>query len=308
MSQPKARKPHAAEDLSALSRRGALSATDREAFERVLGSDAEIATAHRIGCDFDRAAEVRAGDAALIARLAKRTVARTPERKRRPGSRRRLLAVALVATLAIAGSSAAAWRQSRIGRVVVSPAKSLPAGNPIGKAQLGSSRAEPSVAPAVEPSASSKAPPSPVALRALASSAAVASRQPTLDAERLFREANAARHAGDLAGARALYLRLEREFPDTEEARLAHVSLGKLLLAMGRAQEAERQFEGYLAGRQELAEEALFGRAQSLAELDSAAEEQRVWARLLREYPNSVYAGRARQRLAELSRSQQPSP
>jgi TolA-binding protein len=142
----------------------------------------------------------------------------------------------------------------------------------------------------------------------LAPSVSVASRQPTLGAERLFREANAARHAGDLAGARALYLRLEREFPDTEEARLSHGSLGKLLLAMGRAQEAERQFEGYLAGRQELAEEALFGRAQSLAELDSPVEEQRVWARLLREYPNSVYAARARARLAELSRSQQPSP
>ena len=33
-----------------------------------------------------------------------------------------------------------------------------------------------------------------------------------------------------------------------------------------------------------------------------------TYDRLLREYPNSVYAGRARQRLAEPSRAQQPSP
>ena len=120
-------------------------------------------------------------------------------------------------------------------------------------------------------------------------------------AESLFREANAARRAGDKAGARALYLRLERDFPASDEAHLAHVSLGNLLLSMGRPSEAEQQFASYLGGRAALAQEALVGRAQSLAALGRSDDERRVWQGLLHDYPSSVYAGRAKQRLAELT-------
>jgi TolA-binding protein len=122
-------------------------------------------------------------------------------------------------------------------------------------------------------------------------------------AESLFREANAARRAGEQAVARALYLRLEHDFPASDEAHLAHVSLGNLLLAMGRAGEAEQQFASYLGGRSALAQEALVGRAQSLAALGRSSDEQRVWQGLLHDYPSSVYAGRAKLRLAELARS-----
>jgi TolA-binding protein len=79
------------------------------------------------------------------------------------------------------------------------------------------------------------------------------------------------------------------------------VSLGNLLLDMGRAREAEQQFASYLGGRPALAQEALIGRAQSLAALGQTDEERRVWTELLHDYPGSVYAARAKQRLAQLA-------
>jgi TolA-binding protein len=133
--------------------------------------------------------------------------------------------------------------------------------------------------------------------------AAPASSPPTseLTAAELFRRAGLARREGKLAQARATFLELERRFPDSEEARLARVSLGKLLLDTGDADQALRQFDEYLGARSgALAEEALVGRAQALGRLGRAVEEERVWRDLLSRYPRSVYAARARQRLDEL--------
>jgi hypothetical protein len=73
---------------------------------------------------------------------------------------------------------------------------------------------------------------------------------------------------------------------------------------MGRAGEAEQQFASYLGGRSTLAQEALVGRARSLAALRRGADERRVWESLLHDYPGSVYAARARQRLAELPQAE----
>jgi TolA-binding protein len=125
--------------------------------------------------------------------------------------------------------------------------------------------------------------------------------EPNVTAEGLFREAAAARRADDVDLARALYGELQRRFADSEEARLSHVSLGKLLLQSGRSAEAERQFAAYLAlGRRELAEEALIGRAQSLQSLGRSSDERSVWRELLGAYPSTVYAMEARRRLAAL--------
>ena len=161
---------------------------------------------------------------------------------------------------------------------------------------------------AVAAPAAPVSPPAPVSTqRSAAQAPSQRASEPTErvfdSAESLFREANAARRAGDKAGARALYLRLERDFPASDEAHLAHVSLGNLLLSMGRASEAEQQFASYLGGRAALAQEALVGRAQSLAALGRSDDERRVWQGLLHDYPSSVYAGRATQRLAELTPS-----
>jgi TolA-binding protein len=97
---------------------------------------------------------------------------------------------------------------------------------------------------------------------------------------------------------------LESDFPASAEAQLARVSLGRVLLLMGRAGEAEQQFALYSSSGGELAEEALVGQAQSLARLGRSSDELKVWQRLLREFPRSVYAGEANQRLAALSATQ----
>jgi len=120
----------------------------------------------------------------------------------------------------------------------------------------------------------------------------------------LFRRASAARGAGALKEACALYEDLEARFPTAEEARLSHVSLGKLLLAMDRPQEAERHFAIYLAGGGGgLAVEAAYGRAQSFERMGRSRDEREAWVGLLRDYPGSIYASAARRRIAALDAS-----
>ena len=120
-------------------------------------------------------------------------------------------------------------------------------------------------------------------------------------AAELFQRAGAARRSGALANAVALYRDLQARFPAAEEARLSHVSLGKLLLATGRPQEAEHHFATYLAGGAgALAAEAAFGRAQCLERLARPREEREAWLGLLRDHPESVYAAAARKRIAAL--------
>jgi TolA-binding protein len=144
--------------------------------------------------------------------------------------------------------------------------------------------------PAVEPAALE---PSPVA--------STGSSDGNVTPAELFRRAGAARRAGALAEAAAVYRDLQARFPAAEEARVSHVSLGKLLLTMGRPQEAEHHFAAYLTGGAgALAAEAAFGRAQSFERLGLAREEREVWLGLLRDHPESVYAGAARKRLAAL--------
>jgi len=117
----------------------------------------------------------------------------------------------------------------------------------------------------------------------------------------LFESANAARRAGDARRAVSQYRDLQRNFPGSAEAHLSHVSQGRLLLEAGSAQAALAQFEGYLsapAGGLRL--EALAGRAQALALLGRSRDEKAALADLVREFPGSVHATRARKRLAAL--------
>ena len=72
---------------------------------------------------------------------------------------------------------------------------------------------------------------------------------------------------------------------------------------MGRASEAEQQFSLYLSGGGVLTEEALVGRAQTFARLGRVVEERQVWENLVRDFPSSVYASQARERLTALAES-----
>jgi TolA-binding protein len=150
-------------------------------------------------------------------------------------------------------------------------------------------------ASAPEPSAEAPAPQRP---SATAGDGAPSLRQTPAD---LFKEAGAARRGGDLARARALYVELERQFPGSNEARVSRVSLGKLFLSAGSARDAEAAFAQYLrSGAADLREEALVGRADALMALGRSSEERSVRRELVRRYPASVYANRARERIAEI--------
>lgn len=122
-------------------------------------------------------------------------------------------------------------------------------------------------------------------------------------AAQLFVQANDARRKGHDAEAMATYRTLQRRFSSSPEAVASHMSLGRLLLD-GRhdAAGALVEFDRYLASasRGELREEALIGRALALGQLERSEEERRAWQALLREYPSSMYADQARDRIATL--------
>jgi len=115
----------------------------------------------------------------------------------------------------------------------------------------------------------------------------------------LFERANAERRSGRALSAISLYEELQKRYPQSDEARISRVSLGRLLLDRGMWSEADAQFEGYLAasGSGTLAPEALYGKALSLEGLGRRDEARLAWDRLLARFPDSVYSGPARQRL-----------
>jgi outer membrane protein assembly factor BamD (BamD/ComL family) len=124
--------------------------------------------------------------------------------------------------------------------------------------------------------------------------------EPTSAAE-LFSFANGARHRGDLGRSVSLYRRLQAEYPRSDEAVLSQVLLARIHLGRGENGAALDQFDRYLrtAGDGSLVQEAMHGKAMALRRLGRASEERSVWHDLLRRFPDSVYAGVARERLVE---------
>jgi len=120
----------------------------------------------------------------------------------------------------------------------------------------------------------------------------------------LFRDANQERRSGDVGKAVTLYRTLLDRHPDSPEAQASHVSLGRLLLdRRGDATGALAEFDAYLKGSAKdgaLAEEARLGRALALEKLGQKAEERKAWEELLARHPQSLHAGRARERLDAL--------
>jgi hypothetical protein len=298
------------EDLSALSRRGLLSEVDELELARELAENEELWIAHSVGVDLDRSTAVRAGDEALVARVADAALARVVPSRAEPKPvrlRPQRLAVLLAAALVFAsGVAAGVW-----GGVM--PARWFAPGEP-------ERSAEPPGAPASKLAPAWKRYTLPQQQRTEAlpalpddpgreetASAAPRTKPARPAAETsaadLFRAANAARHAADFLRARRLYSELIAKYPSSDEAQIARVSLGKLLLAKGDPSAAEQEFQSYLKdGRGQLAEEALVSRALSLQKLGRKSAERLTWQQLLAEYPNSVYAAEARARLRVLRR------
>lgn len=152
--------------------------------------------------------------------------------------------------------------------------------------------------PAAVPSARTHATPPPrIAV------AAPETTGPSLDAGALFAEANRLRGEGRAVEAATKYRELQARFPSSREARISHVLLGRWLLDHGHDPAgALEQFGRYLREHADgpLREQALSGRATALEQLGNRSEERAAWEALLREYPDSIHAERARVRLAEL--------
>jgi TolA-binding protein len=325
MTRPKVESRLAAEELAIRARRGELSAEQQALLQATLDSSASLRLTYQVGCDFDDVQRVRAGDDELIVRASERAL-HLPRRRDEP-KRAALPLLAAAVLLAATGAAAAgvlvAWPAAskwtatssvmvpaphmtrahtrggagRAGRVTQPPASEQPStASPSEAAKAPRSERDTAATPSpLGHDANGAASPRPVARKASDPPAA-------MSAASMFREANAARRLGDLGGAKALYAALQAAFPNSNEARVSRVSLGKLHLSSGSPSEAERQFQLYLAsGGGHLSEEALVGRAEALGRLGNTDEELRVWQRLRAQHPNSLYEARARARVQELN-------
>ena len=292
-----------AHDLVIRSRRGELLAEEQALLERALQASASLRISHQMGRDFDDAQRVQAGDDALIARATERAL-RGRTRRWRTRQHRSWWLAAAAAFVALGAAASVMIVEPQPMQKRAAPGRS-PA-----PASKNTEPSEPRGASAAQ--ASPKRAPTPVETATEATST-TASKQPPAEkraqptprsdssAAELFREANAKRRVGDLQSASALYSALQAKFPGTNEARVSHVSLGKLHLGAGRAREADRQFRLYLAaGGGHLNEEALVGRAEALSRLGEMDAERRVWQRLQTSHPASVYRAHARKRLEAL--------
>jgi TolA-binding protein len=329
MSQPP-------EDLLYRARAGQLTDTERQELVQAIESSATWRVAYQLGCDFDEVDSVKPGDDLLIARVSDLVVQRHGEaiEAQRFGSwsgmdrgRRWLLAASLLLTLS-AAAAVSVWRGSlRFG--LHRPAHSVPSagvsarpaartstmgpatssssheGSALTTSPLEVNRMSPAAALGVPSTPNRGSPPIAPSSPPLAQANATSVGGKTQDAESLFRQANAARRDGHLERALELYSTLQARFKGTTEARLSHISLAKLLLALGRAAEADAQFTQYLARGGPLDLEALVGRADCQRLVGNAAAERVVWRQLLERFPSSVYAARARQRLFALG---EPAP
>lgn len=213
-----------------------------------------------------------------------------------------LVLVAGVATAELAaGSLSAAW--SRIVSPTVPP-------NPDGLVRNGPKRSYPASPRAlVQPPASAAVvaaqsgepiaapPPSSVPVAARSTKAAQATI--SMDsATSLFDGARQARERGEYALAVERYESLLRQFPNSPHALTTRAVLGRLLLDRGEPAAALPHFDAYLAsGATSLGEEAVLGRALAFGRLGQSMQEAEAWQALLRRYPTSLHAARARERL-----------
>jgi TolA-binding protein len=240
----------------------------------------------------DAVARESAGDSERVARAVKgalrRPVVRLPVR-RRPRWVWIAAAAALVAAASAAAAISVAHRNTSVAPAAteIVPARHeepTPARAPLARA--------PTLAASDSAIAIEDLPPLP------SSTAIIAPPVPQTAAE-LFADANRKRQEGDLAHAIALYERLVQTFPTSNEALVAHVTLGRAYATQCDPAKALGEFDRYLAdeGHKELREEALVGRARACSKLGRGDEEKRAWTALLREYPDSTYAAHARERV-----------
>jgi len=303
------------EDLSALSRRKALSTAELRRLDMYLRTSSDPRLLHEIGADYDRMRTDRPGDDALLRRVRDRTLARhargaPPRRGLRLGRSAGWLLLGVLCT-SVAGATAWRQRAALVNAVALSFAPA--AGATAVPVSLGKPRQEAGGAARARSSSLAAAPvprgqdatlesaqaSAPGKVDATPRRSASAAASLVEDAPALFFRANADRKAGQVGRALASYQRLIAEYPTSPEARLSLVVSARLELRAGQAGKALGHFERYLESvpNGALSEEALQGKAQALRALGRLSEEQAAWRRLLERFPKSVQAETARERL-----------
>jgi TolA-binding protein len=295
-------------DLVTRARRYRLSQAEQVRLADHLCVCAPCRREQQIGADFDAIGTLRPGDDRLIAELAQRTVERLskrPEPRRR--SRSLSIAAALACILFSAGAGAGVVWHLRTSSPPVQSVSSAPVmhaapEDPIATVASPADGADVSLpSPTVV-----RQPSNPKVLRPTRIAASPPAASPVESsgetAAALFASANRERRQARAAAAIALYDELQRRHPGSEEARVSHVSLGRLLLERGAWSDALSQLDQYLTTSPDglLAPEALFGKAQALQALGRREEERNTWTRLLTRFADSVYAPHARRRIEEL--------
>ncbi len=177
--------------------------------------------------------------------------------------------------------------EPRSAPVLAAPAQASPAS---------SAPVKPAAPPSAGPSASTSARAAP---GAQAQSPEPPAARPS--AADVLKEAQGLRKEGRSREAVLAYERLETDFPSSPEARVSLVSLGDLLLSSGDPSGALRAFDSYLATGGAIAEEAMFGRVQSLRALGRRDDERRAIEALLAAYPASLHGDALRARQRELA-------
>ncbi len=271
-------------DLSALARRGALSAEEAAELQASLAADPEERFWHQAGAALDQEEAEASALADASTRVVERLLRGLPRKK--PLLRRYAFALPAAAAVLVASLAAAAIVGVRYAREhavtpVVSAAVVVPSAPALSTARP---------VPRVEPTPSA-APP-------VASAANDASSTATSPAE-LLSAAGRARRSGRASQAVSLLDQLQARFPNSPEASASDISLGKLKLQSGAAGSALQHFNRYLqrAARGSLAPEALWGRAQALSVLGNEADARKTWTELAQRYPSSPYASLANAKL-----------
>jgi tetratricopeptide (TPR) repeat protein len=131
------------------------------------------------------------------------------------------------------------------------------------------------------------------------------------EAAALFDAERSARLRGDYARVIELHRELVARHPQSHEALVSRATVGQLLLDRGDPAAALASFDGYLdasAGRGELAEVALVGKATALDRLGRTEEARSAWRALLVAFPDTPYAKHAASRLAVTTAGGAPDP
>lgn len=125
---------------------------------------------------------------------------------------------------------------------------------------------------------------------------------PELTAAELFRLATAARAEGRRTDAEQTYRELTSRFPSSAEANVSHAVMGRLLLDLNRPTDALVELDAALASRDvSLREDALANRALAFDSLNDVAAARSAWELLLTEFPASIHAKRAKERLEAMN-------